>query len=178
MITYSIEPHTGVKREVKITYSKEGKQDFSSYALFSSTNPSESEIEEVVKEHSYAASHFWEHQESSIDEVVLPNNSGSVKEAVFEAMPQYNSATQKLEPTTVESETTITHTYDVVDLTPTEKGLNIKQKRIALLQATDVYALSDRTLPTAMQNYRQALRDITEQETFPNSVVWPTLPVD
>ena len=44
-------------------------------------------------------------------------------------MPQYNSATQKLEPTTVESETTITHTYDVVDLTPTEKGLNIKQKR-------------------------------------------------
>jgi hypothetical protein len=36
--------------------------------------------------------------------------------------------------------------------------------------------LSDVTMSAAMTTYRQALRDITDQEGFPYSVTWPTKP--
>ena len=42
---------------------------------------------------------------------------------------------------------------------------------------TDMEAVSDRTPSTEILNYRQALRDITSQETFPNSVIWPIKPI-
>jgi len=44
------------------------------------------------------------------------------------------------------------------------------------LEETDVYALGDRSISDEMRAYRQALRDITEQEGFPDNVVWPTKP--
>ena len=44
------------------------------------------------------------------------------------------------------------------------------------LAATDLYALVDNTLTTAMTEYRQALRDVPEQNGFPNEVTWPTEP--
>jgi len=37
-------------------------------------------------------------------------------------------------------------------------------------------ALSDNTLTPEWSTYRQALRDITEQEGFPYQVTWPTKP--
>ena len=38
-------------------------------------------------------------------------------------------------------------------------------------------AVSDRNISQEMLDYRQALRDITDQETFPNSVIWPIKPI-
>jgi uncharacterized phage infection (PIP) family protein YhgE len=38
----------------------------------------------------------------------------------------------------------------------------LRAKRNALLASTDYLALTDNTLSTAMSNYRQSLRDITE----------------
>ena len=38
----------------------------------------------------------------------------------------------------------------------------LRAKRNALLASTDYLALSDNTLSSAMSNYRQSLRDITE----------------
>ena len=52
----------------------------------------------------------------------------------------------------------------------------IRNKRDQLLAETDWMALSDVTMPTEMQSYRQALRDITGQAGFPYSVTWPTKP--
>ena len=40
--------------------------------------------------------------------------------------------------------------------------LNLRQRRNALLSATDFYALSDVTMSDEMKQYRQDLRDITE----------------
>ena len=51
-----------------------------------------------------------------------------------------------------------------------------RTKRDGLLAATDYFALTDVTMDAAMTTYRQALRDITEQEGFPNDIVWPSLP--
>ena len=53
---------------------------------------------------------------------------------------------------------------------------NVRSKRDGLLSETDWMALSDVTMSAVMTTYRQALRDITDQEGFPYSVTWPTKP--
>jgi len=56
---------------------------------------------------------------------------------------------------------------------------NLRQRRDALLKATDYLALSDNTLSSEMTTYRQALRDITNGLTTVddvNNITWPTKP--
>jgi len=48
--------------------------------------------------------------------------------------------------------------------------------RDELLKATDHYGLSDVTMSEAMTTYRQALRDVPQQEGFPQTITWPTKP--
>jgi hypothetical protein len=48
--------------------------------------------------------------------------------------------------------------------------------RDELLKATDHYGLSDVTMSDAMTTYRQALRDVPQQEGFPQTITWPTKP--
>ena len=58
-----------------------------------------------------------------------------------------------------------------------EKAKNIRLERNQLLKDTDYAVLPDSGHDTPeIRTYRQALRDITSQETFPDSVVWPTKP--
>ena len=45
-----------------------------------------------------------------------------------------------------------------------------------LLKATDHYGLSDVTMSADMATYRQALRDVPQQEGFPGTITWPTKP--
>ena len=49
----------------------------------------------------------------------------------------------------------------------------IRSQRDRLLAETDWTALSDVAMSPEMAIYRQALRDITDQVGFPNTVVWP-----
>lgn len=72
---------------------------------------------------------------------------------------------------------------------PEQLAIQIRSERDAKLQASTWLVERHReelevgtTTLTAEQYaellaYRQALRDITEQETFPNLVNWPTLPL-
>jgi len=56
---------------------------------------------------------------------------------------------------------------------------DLRQKRNALLSATDYLALSDNTLSSTTATYRQALRDITEGVTTltkAKAVTFPTKP--
>ena len=56
---------------------------------------------------------------------------------------------------------------------------NLRLKRNGKLAETDFYALSDVTMSSEMQTYRQELRDITNGLTTVeevNSVVFPTKP--
>lgn len=57
-----------------------------------------------------------------------------------------------------------------------DKAANIRSKRNKLLAETDWWAVQDRTMSQAEVDYRQALRDITAQESFPDGVDWPTKP--
>jgi len=52
----------------------------------------------------------------------------------------------------------------------------VRLHRDMLLGKTDWRAMSDNTLSANWATYRQALRDITEQEGFPYSVEWPVEP--
>lgn len=51
-----------------------------------------------------------------------------------------------------------------------------RKTRDRLLSETDWMALSDNTMTPEWASYRQALRDITSQEGFPYSVIWPIKP--
>lgn len=60
----------------------------------------------------------------------------------------------------------------------TELAQEQREYRNLLLQETDFYALSDVTMSSAMQTYRQALRDLPENSNWPDLKKddWPTKP--
>jgi hypothetical protein len=108
-----------------------------------------------------------------------------------ETQPEYDSLVQTLvrdpEPhnneTAVNEETGETYKtgrwvigYTVNNKPQDQAETNVRNKRDRLLSDTDWMALSDNTMSTEMATYRQALRDITAQEGFPYSVIWPTKP--
>lgn len=49
-------------------------------------------------------------------------------------------------------------------------------KRNRLLEETDAEAVGDRTISQAMRDYRQALRDLPDQDGWPDNVTFPTKP--
>jgi hypothetical protein len=60
---------------------------------------------------------------------------------------------------------------------PERLASQIRQERNTLLSDCDWTQVSDAPVnQVAWQTYRQALRDITAQEGFPYSVIWPTKP--
>ena len=74
--------------------------------------------------------------------------------------------------------------YRVRDLTPNElkiiqdrEAVQVRDKRNRLLQESDWTQLNDATCDQlAWKTYRKQLRDITKQDGFPLSVVWPNAP--
>jgi hypothetical protein len=58
----------------------------------------------------------------------------------------------------------------------TNRAADARLQRNALLSETDWMALSDVTMTPEMRSYRQALRDLTTQPGFPDSISWPTKP--
>ena len=52
----------------------------------------------------------------------------------------------------------------------------VRTERDSLLAKTDWTGLSDVTMSAEMTTYRQALRDITSQDGFPQNVIWPSMP--
>lgn len=101
-----------------------------------------------------------------------------------EQQPAFNEKTQKLEDGGfVEQDGAWLRTWNIVEKTPEElaewiesKKQQVRSQRDTLIAQTDYLALSDNTLSPEMATYRQALRDITTQEGFPESVSWPTKP--
>lgn len=71
-------------------------------------------------------------------------------------------------------------TIKELSLTPEQLAQQARAKRDALLARCDYYVMPD--YPSTVEGlaevkaYRQALRDITKQPNFPNTVVWPDAP--
>ena len=89
---------------------------------------------------------------------------------------------EKTEPELVDGEWVIG--YILVDKTVEEIAAynyrvktSIIEDRNRLLAETDWMALSDSPgMSAAWKSYRQSLRDITLQDGYPNSVIWPEIP--
>jgi len=93
------------------------------------------------------------------------------------AVPEYDYLTQQTSldvPVYENGEWSVE--FLVTDRPQDEAEDAIRGRRNGLLAATDNWALSDRTMTQAQTDYRQALRDVPNQEGFPYSVVWPTDP--
>ena len=99
------------------------------------------------------------------------------KNCVTEAPPsipdgsraKWNGSSWEIETIPVEEEEI------AVIITPTEES--VRMERDVLLSICDWTQLPDATADKdAWATYRQALRDITDQENFPHSVTWPTKP--
>lgn len=99
--------------------------------------------------------------------------------------PTYDEKTQKIvDGGFVQDESgNWTKTWNIVEKTQTEitewlevKANSIRSQRNQLLSETDYLALSDVTLTAEMAEYRRALRDITNQLGFPETVEWPVKP--
>jgi len=56
-----------------------------------------------------------------------------------------------------------------------DKWINVRRDRDRKLAETDYLALSDNTLATNMETYRQELRDVPKQSD-PDNITWPTKP--
>jgi len=71
---------------------------------------------------------------------------------------------------------------DMPDYNPDQRQLEqeaeeVRTQRDALLKDSDWTQVSDAPVDqSAWANYRQALRDLPEQEGFPQEVVWPQIP--
>ena len=99
----------------------------------------------------------------------------------------YDSTTQKLVAVAPYIEDGQVFTIQVEAMTPADiaaviatEWVVIRIERDALLAACDWTQLPDAQLTTAQVDawkvYRQALRDITEQPNYPNTIIWPVIP--
>ena len=57
-----------------------------------------------------------------------------------------------------------------------DKWVRVRRDRDRRIAETDYLALSDSTLASNMKTYRQALRDVPEDNADPDSISWPTKP--
>ena len=110
--------------------------------------------------------------------------NGCMKVSAFVA---HDRATQRLQPCDPYVQGGVVYTMEVVDKTAEElaaelaaEEARVRSQRNALLADTDWVVTKSIETNTDIRPewkvYRQALRDITEQDGFPHAVIWPTKP--
>lgn len=107
-----------------------------------------------------------------------PAGMADYAEVVWVEPPQIDRSKQRLspgEPTLVDGQW-LTN-WVVSDIPAEQLAKKIRSERNRLLAATDWTQLSDAPDDkAAWAAYRQGLRDISKQATFPSSVTWPEAP--
>ena len=107
-----------------------------------------------------------------------PAGAADYAEVAWIDPPQIDRAKQRVSratPTLVDG--AYVTNWVVSDIPAAELGKGIRDKRNKLLAATDWTQVADSPVDkSAWAAYRQGLRDISKQDTFPSSVVWPDTP--
>lgn len=113
-----------------------------------------------------------QYQNSVRDGVVQDANGNWVENYVARDMFADTTDEDGVTTTKAEHETAYQATLD------TRVAKSNRTKRGELIAATDYFALTDVTMADEMATYRQALRDITTHENWPNLLDddWPTKP--
>lgn len=137
---------------------------------------SDSLILELVK-HAQPEAYAFYQQDVATEAYVPASWNGSLKPLVLEEFPDYNPTFEKLEEVWSETDENRTRSFNVVPLNDHEINLKIRAKRAMLLEESDIEGLTDRTMSPQYREYRQQLRDITDQEGYPRDVIWPVKPI-
>jgi len=178
MITFKILRTESGNKTIQVRYSTEGKPDYFVRANVNGDWTEENILNEAKADHNVdQAALYWSGQAANPD-VELTTDTGQLKDRVFGAQPTHDPYTQRVVKTTSEDDTTVTHSFVVEDLSGTDLEAMIRNQRDRLLASTDNEMLTDRAASDEMTAYRQALRDLPQQEGFPTDVQWPTRPVE
>lgn len=103
---------------------------------------------------------------------------------VYEIEDELVNKTFRLEDGVVREETEEEVSAYMSGLQTVAAAVSVRFERTLKLSATDSLMLSDRwalfstSLQTSIAAYRAALRDLPEQEGFPNTIEWPVNPVE
>jgi hypothetical protein len=177
MIDYKILSVDAATFVAQVRYSKENYPDY--YVNIGLTdNFNEDDVHAAARLQVEQACDYWDRYDNANTSFTLSTDLGQAKDIIRESEPDYNFQTHYLEEVVEESNTSITYSFNVWEKSEAMIAKEVRDKRDDLLKLTDVWAYSDRTMSDAMTTYRQALRDIPDQNTFPTSVTWPVQPID
>lgn len=102
----------------------------------------------------------------------------SVYPCIDDSEPSYDSLTQSIYASVEQVNGEWHYTKNIRNKSVELASRNIREYRDALLRETDWLGASDVTMSTEWVTYRQALRDIPQQDGFPFSITYPTKPVE
>lgn len=137
-----------------VSYTSEGRDEY-----VKSFNPllwDEEHIVEVIEQYAPEVLRHWVYQETH--DIDPPIAVGTTRKAKGEPSPVDYLHDHFPAPTMADRQ---------------------RMRRDAMLAETDIHALEDtKAMSAEVRKYRQALRDVTKQEGFPNKVVWPARPAE
>ena len=136
-------------RFLSVRYFKEGQDDF--FKNFNPPSFNDVDIITLIQNFFPTVKRHWEYQ-NTVDESVSTLEVGNTAVLTY------------VEP-------------EPVVETEEEKAFNVREQRNRMLLETDWMMFSDTTAPNqTWLNYRQALRDVSSQAGFPDTIIWPTKP--
>lgn len=163
---------------IQVKYTSEGNDDF--YCGSALTVFTEESVLKFIKDGGIKAVDFWSRVNKNPESIIVPmtgegESEGFIPYTIAE-IPEHNTfthyASQKPEP----DENNVYH-WEIKERSQVEKEDGIRSHRDALLKETDWKLFSDSPEPSQeWLDYRQALRDVTLQEGFPDNVIWPVKP--
>lgn len=176
MINYEIMSINTKLMSMQIRYTMEGKPDHVIRIAFPEPYTEES-LHAIAVKQALQAEAFWAREEKVV-EFALREVKGTTKRTVVIPAEDFNPAVEKLEEVVVEEEDRVVVTWIKIPLTEDELAMAIRNKRAALLAATDLLVMPDRPHSAEMLTYREALRDLPQQPGFPTDITWPIRPTD
>ena len=175
MINYEILKVDTVLSFVQVSYARDGYETY--YVQRNLPEPfTEATIHEIALKAVEEAQEYWDKRDAATT-VELAEKVGQIKPVVRTEQPEFNPIYERCTFSWDESGDERVKVWTIVPHGIEKTALNIRMKRDVLLAETDVEGLTDREMTEETRAYRQALRDITDQETFPDSVVWPIKPI-
>ena len=113
----------------------------------------------------------WNGTEGEIEYV-----SNDVPNEYITALPSWVDAPIAARQVKIDEEAAAQAAAEAYAASDEGKAVAVRAERDALIAETDWWASSDLVMSPAQRNYRQALRDITSQAGFPQSITWPVKP--
>ena len=162
----------------QIVYSSEGNADL--YKNIRTQDFSTEALQRQVDHYASWAAKEWKDRSVSAmpaSKVSPPEGSATFKPTVFAMEPSYDALTQDIRQVVTEGDEVINISFEVIPIENVEMSkAMVRSERTERLSVTDYWMLSDTPEPTQAQlDYRQALRDVPQQDGFPQNIEWPTL---